>query len=285
MVGAPRAATTALYHSLGQHPDVFVPPVKEPHFFSWPEVGDTYYRSPRRTGGAGRGAFVGDKTAYLDLYRSRGSGQLAGDFSTSYLFRPEAAERIHRRRPDARIVMVLRDPAERALSHHRMDLRDGYTDQPLRALIAPDAHDPRFRREYIDVGRYASQVERQLHTFGSDRVHIVWFDELTADPDATLGALHRFLGIESRTEERVLAVRNSTGSPRSTTAARVAPALARAVGPVAGPRFRRLGRALLFRSEPPPAEPGLREELVDLFRADVEALERLIDRDLTAWKR
>ncbi len=260
---------------MARHPDVFLPSVKEPHFFSWPEVTDTYYRA----------TIVGDEVDYLALYGGRQAGQLAGDFSTSYLFRTEAAARIHHRRPDAAIVIVLRNPAERALSHYRMDVRDRNTDRPLADLIAEPTEDQRFRREYIDVGRYANQVRRYLDTFPAEQIHIVLFDDLVTAPATSLTELYRFLGLEVRPPLLDLAPRNESGEARFSAAGRLGPSVVAALGPRLGRRARRAGRAILYRPSPGDAEHPLRAELTELFADDVEELERLIERDLSAWKR
>lgn len=274
VVGAPRAATTSLYHALGQHPQIFVPPIKEPHFYSCPEVTDTYYDT----------VIVDDADRYRALFEGRGPDQQAGDFSTSYLFRHRSAARIHADNPEARIVMVLRHPVDRALSHHRMDRRDGYTIAPLRELLGPTAPDPRFRREYLDVGRYAGQVRAYREYFDDRQLHIVLFDDLIADPATTLRNLLGFLGVD-QLDIGPLEVRNHTGSARSMLGRRLGTnPVAAQIGRRLGRRGRRLARRLLYRPNRAGPDPQDRALLVELLANEIDDLEGVIGRDLSAWK-
>lgn len=274
VVGAPRAATTSLYHALGHHPQIFVPAIKEPHFHACPEVTDTYYDT----------VIVDDRETYLALFEQRQEGQLAGDFSTSYLFRHRAAGRIHADNPEARIVMVLRHPVDRALSHHRMDRRDGYTMASLRSLLGPTAPDPRFRREYLDVGRYAAQIRAYREYFDDRQLHIILFDDLIADPATTVGQLQDFLGVD-RLDIGPFEIRNHTGTPRTDLGHRlgtnpVATQLGRRLG--RGPR--RLARRLLYRPDRAGPDPEDRSLVAELLANEIEELEGVIGRDLSAWK-
>ena len=121
MVGAPKTGTSSFFNYLSEHPDIFLPAVKELHYFSYPEVSDTYYDIP----------FVTSESEYLRLFDGRRNEKMAGDLSPSYLFQSRAAERILRFQPDARIIISLRNPIKRAISHYLMDVRLGYQDRPL----------------------------------------------------------------------------------------------------------------------------------------------------------
>ena len=274
VVGAPRAATTSLYHAMARHPQIFVPTVKEPHFYAWPEVADTYYDVD----------FVSDATAYRALFRDREEGQRAGDFSTSYLFRHRSAARIRADNPEARIVTVLRHPVDRALSHHRMDRRDGYTTAPLAELLGPTASDPRFRREYLDVGRYADQIRAYREHFDDRQLHIVLFDDLTAAPAPTLRRLLEFVGVDPDVDLGSLEIRNHTGSARAGIDGFLRSNRAAAgFGRHLGRRSRRLARRLLYRVDHTDADPTDRELLTELLGAEIPELERVIGRDLSPW--
>ena len=277
VVGAPRAATTSLYHALDRHPQIFAPAIKEPHRFAFPEVADTYYDT----------TVVDEPSAYAALYRERRPDQVAGDFSTSYLFRHRAAGRIASLRAEAKIVMVLRDPVERALSHHRMDRRDGYTTAPMAELIGPTAADPRFRREYVDVGRYADQIRAYREHFDDRQLHIILFEDLIGDEATTLRHLLDFLGVDPDQGPASLEVRNHTGRPRA-LAERLRPpglvgGLGRRLNRRLGPRSRRLVRRLVYR--PGRAGPTVDERrlLADIFEPEIRDLERVIGRDLSSW--
>lgn len=276
VVGAPKAATTTLYEHLGRHPDLFVPTIKEPHYFSWPHVADTYYRA----------SFVSTEAAYGALYAQCPEGALAGDFSTSYLFSEIAAGRIRDRLPNAKIIIVLRDPVERALSHHRMDVRDGYTSEPIETLIAPSASDPRFRREYIDVGRYAQQIQRYTERFPSEQIKIVLFDDLVGDTQLGVRGILEFLGVDVNHEIDESTARNVSGVPRSSVSARIVRSSVTArFAATLPPRLRALARRTLLRSEDL-STPTLASKTLALeFAGELDMLEELLGIDLAPWRR
>src|SRR6266849_533449 len=129
LVGAAKAGTTSAYAYLSQHPQVFFPRIKEPHFFT-------------RVRPSGEQRFfveaITDRTAYLRLFRgARGFG-VVGDASPSYLWHPHVAHRIRARVPDAKIAIILRDPVERAHSHYLMDYREGVQDLSFYEALVRD---------------------------------------------------------------------------------------------------------------------------------------------------
>lgn len=276
VVGAPRAGTTSLYHYLGQHPEIFTPAVKEPQFFSWPQINETYYQA----------RFVGEQSDYLALFSGRTDERAAGDFSTSYMHEPTAAQRICDFNPRAKIVMVLRNPVERALSHHRMDLRDGYASETLETLISRDCADPRFRLQYITAGCYAEHISRFRQLFDDDQIHIALFEDLTERPGQMLERLFRFLDVDYGFNVDVREIRNSTNLRRTGPIGRLASSrLARVVGPYAGTTLRLATQRLLGpQTQAKVSQPGAREVLTATFAQEIDDLEALVDIDLSRWR-
>src|SRR5262249_18066920 len=112
LVGTMKAGTTSLYHYVGQHPDVFVSPVKEPSFFAF-EGDRVRFRGPRD---AELTRFT-SQTEYARLFQGARGESARGEASTVYPSHPRAPERIQYPLGTPRIVVMLRDPAERAFSH------------------------------------------------------------------------------------------------------------------------------------------------------------------------
>jgi hypothetical protein len=194
IVGAARAGTTSLWHWLRQHPDVFMPRDKEPHFFC---------ESNRPQWAA----------TTLDDYRklfARARRETAiGEASTGYLGSLEAPHAIRRRYPDARIVIALREPVERIHSLYRFNCALGveWASTFERALRIEDqrAASARFSREnpyfvaaylYFRTGFVADNIARFQEIFSPDRIHFVVFDDLRRDPAGTMTSLCRFLGVD-----------------------------------------------------------------------------------------
>ena len=255
-----------------QHPDVFVPAIKEPHYFSCPDVLDTYYDA----------AFVQEEHAYLGMYRDRTEAR-AGDFSSSYLYRHEAADRIAAVASDAKIVVVLRNPIDRAISHHRMDVRDGYTDARLISHLKGEVDDERFRREYIDVGMYSEQLSEWEKAFSSDQIHIALYDDLVSNPELTIGGICGFLGITAAAGGSFTQRANVASAPHRPFVRRIASSsvVATAVAKLPPGFGYRLSSAVSRPAQP--VDPTALEFLNDCFTEEIDRLEHRLDRDLSHW--
>ncbi|HEX5578375.1 MAG TPA: sulfotransferase [Candidatus Limnocylindria bacterium] len=285
IVGAPRCGTTALYAYLEQHPDVFMPYHKEPVFF-----GADLGKRPRSF----------DREAYLNLFK-RGIGRKRrGEATVWYLYSQAAPEEIRAFSPDARIIIMLRNPVDMiySLHSHQLFTADEEIEAFEEALAAES--DRRAGRRipatttrpegllYRDCGRYASHVRRWLTAFGPDAVKVIIFDDFSADPAGVYRQTLEFLDLDSTFQpefnvvnrnkgvrsQRLLAL---TSSPRFYAATRWLP------GPLFHAFRRGLKRLNTRHRSRPPMDPELRRELTAEFAPDVEELGRVIGRDLSRW--
>jgi Sulfotransferase family len=277
LVGAAKAGTTTVYAGLARHPAIYMSPVKEPHYFS------------RIEPSAERRAFfphVSNEAEYLALFDGAADQSLLGEASTSYLWDPHAAERIRRTSPEARILIIVRDPVERAYSQYFNDVREGLEQRPfMEALIDERRRGPGrwgVSSLYVDCGLYADQVRRYVDAFGA-LVHVSVFEELAADERRALAAIHAFLGLPPTAATSDAPAMNPAALPRNKLGGRLlgsgkARTLARRLVPR---RVRsRARRALLKPATRPPMDPEARALLVDLYRSDVERLADLLSRPL-----
>ncbi|MBV8775144.1 MAG: sulfotransferase [Deltaproteobacteria bacterium] len=174
IVGAQNSGTTSLYAYLKQHPDVFMPALKEPHYFA--QITPSHKQRYLRT-------IIHDEAAYLGLFRKAQGYKAIGEASPSYLWDTNAALRIRDAVPHAKIIILLRDPVERAYSHYLMDVREGRQDLSFREALQQDWKQSQkgwsVSQLYVELGLYAQQVQRYLDVFGSQQVLILLFDELT----------------------------------------------------------------------------------------------------------
>jgi hypothetical protein len=189
IVGAARSGTTSLYEYLGRVPGVYMPTVKEPHYFA-PSVPENNHISRFVTH---------DKTKYLSLYKDVKDEPAVGDASPSYLVDVDSPKAIHSIVPDARIIMILRDPIERAFSHYLMNVRERWETLPFYDAIQKDYTRSQkgyfVSHLYVETGFYSGQVERYLRTFGSSRVKILIFEEFIKDTEAAVKDVLEFLGL------------------------------------------------------------------------------------------
>jgi len=291
IVGAPKCGTTSMAAWLSQHPEVFV--IRgEPHFFGR----DIAYNSPRMT-----------PRAYRRLCRACDGKPVVGDRSTWYLFSQRAAAEIHAFNPEARIIAMLRDPADMIHSLHAHHYQRGRRDNIAGLAEALAAEPARRRGErlpanarfaesllYSQIPRYAEQLERYLHRFGPERVHVLLLDDLRGRPLATYREVLAFLGVADGFEPDFDVHNRAAPAPDSllrriwkagTWRYRVRSLLpAGLYANLRSRRARRLDKAAA-RQPRAPLDPALRARLVERFGDDIARLEGLIGRDLSAWRR
>ena len=218
IIGAARSGTTALAEILRQHPDAFVTQPKEPSFLAFAEQ-EVAFTGPGDDVSINRVAIT-DRDKYLSLYQSAGDKACRGDASVSTLYYSDhSVATLQRYFPEAKLVVILRDPAARAFS--------AYSYQRARGLEpcddfrdALDREADRIRRgwhhiwHYVGMGRYAGQLAPFLETFGADRVKILFYEELNRDPVGVGRSLFEFLGLDPTAAVDLEPV-NVSGEPRS----------------------------------------------------------------------
>jgi len=281
LVGAAKAGTISIYAYLSQHPEVFFPTLKEPHFF-------TQIRpSPRQQ-------FlikaVTRRSAYLRLYARATSHSVIGDASPSYLWHPAVPQRICAEVPHAKVAVILRDPVERAYSHYLMDYREGMQSRSFYEALLDDINRPQkgwgVSFLYYELGLYAEQVQRYLEAFKPECVKLLMFDDLRRDAKAVLREIAGFLGLDPKPLCLVDISQkyNSYAAPRNQFLRRVAGArLSRMLGQMLVPHH--LGtfifeRIFLKQAPKPPLDRRARELLCTLYEPELDKLEKLMGRRL-----
>lgn len=186
IVGAAKSGTTSLANYLSMHPDISICQPKEPHYFSRLSNDSLNIGSPRYS-----------PEEYLGLYDRR--SRLLGDASTSYLYEPTTARHLRESNPAMRVIIILRDPVDRAFSHYIMNRRDGiepcisFREAVERESARADAGWPWYFR-YVDVGHYRGQVKRYRDEFPEAQVFLLSFDDLTRSPEEVTRRSVKFLG-------------------------------------------------------------------------------------------
>lgn len=299
IVGAQKAGTTALYYALSKHPQVFMSAVKEPAYF----VAEDALRNAVGPGDEASHV-VTSLDAYEELFAGSGSADARGESSTSYLYDPDAPQRIKDQLPDVKLIAILRNPVDRAYSNFLHLVRDGR--EPVHDFRAALAREEQRRAEgwslswrYLDKGYYGAQVERYLAQFGPEQFRCYLYEDYNDDPDATIGDIYRFLGVDDTFAQDLSLRLNVGGLPRSKSLQWLA---RRAVPPPQDPnntRARRLrwlidalpdrlrGRLLEAQSSnlsrPPALSPDLRRELLEGYREDADRVEQLTGLDVSRW--
>jgi len=209
IIGAAKSGTTAMYELLRRHPDIYFSPVKEPHYFSDFDVREftsafrrnnvidpeNYFsQSPLPQQFQ---LFINDPDQYSRLYEDAPEGKIRGEASTSYLYSERAPKAILKHNPDTRLIAILRNPVERAFSHHTMALKYGYTtDDFLTALKKDQAKKEKgwSRSElFLELGHYDDQLERYYKYFPRNQIHVIIHEEWRVQPQKTMNRVTGFL--------------------------------------------------------------------------------------------
>ena len=296
LIGAPKAGTSALHAALRAHPEIWASPVKEPKFYLCGEAPPPAYRGP---GDAhSQQEWVWRRRDYEALFAPAPATSVRLESTPFYLYSPDARRRIAEELPDVRVVVVVRDPVDRAYSNWTHLWADGLEpeagfvdawrdeDRRVDAGWAPFWH-------YRRMGRYGEQLADLLGRVERDRVLVLRYRELVDAPVATLDRVCAFLGVA---QGRVGTVPpdNSRGfvedGPRTRALARLVRAGA-AAGQFVPPQvWRRASRPLvgaLQRGGParrPRLDPDARGALLADVVDDVDLLEEVLGQSFADWR-
>jgi hypothetical protein len=200
VVGAMKGATTSIFESLSAHPEIFVPAVKEPHHFSTDLFthADPFIRWTRH--GFANIRRIRARARYLKLYAAAPSARYRVDASTSYLYSAAAARNISQFQPDAKIIILLRDPVMRAWSEYKMNLAIGVELRTFRdaldaeqKLLIRGKQNPYQR--YLRASLYGPQVEAYYSQFPAKNIFIDVIDNPRIDMTQVMLSLSEFLGL------------------------------------------------------------------------------------------
>jgi hypothetical protein len=288
IVGAPRCGTTALYSYLRQHPEIFLPGQKEPHFFN----------TDMNSGGA-----VRDEQEYLALFAGARDQTRVGEASVYYLSSDAAPQRIKSFCPTAKIIIMLRNPVETlyALHSHQIaawieevwDLEKALAleEDRRRGLHIPLWMNDPHKLFYRQTVRYAPQIKNYSAVFGWENLHIIIYDDFKRD---TAGAFRRtcsFLGVNPgiRLEFPILWSNPGFRSQALAKFVRHPPKLVRWLGRTFVPRRVRAKMVNVLyawnsvRAPRQPMPEDLRNRLTAELAPEVQELSALLGHDLSAW--
>jgi hypothetical protein len=268
VIGGLKCGTTSLHHYLNVHPEIQMSRPKELNFFvaelNW-RLGVEWYESHFRADAAVRGE---SSPHYTNLPRFAG-----------------VADRMRSLIPDAKLIFMVRDPVDRALSHYLHNVAGGYERRPLDVALAdPDS-------AYVHRSMYAMQLEPYLERFPLERIELVTQKELSSKREATMRRVFGFLAVDAGFSSPQFSREWETGTGKRTGRYRVLDRAVRLPGlRVLDASFDRLPESLRWmverlvhdpegaERERPPVPPAIVERLRERFRPDVQLLEALTGR-------
>lgn len=292
IIGTAKAGTSSLYHYLNQHPQIYMSPVKEPRFFA-PELYTEHCKDPYREGAKQHRDVPMSFEEYCQLFEGAVNEVALGEASTEYLYMPKTPERIQQHIPSAKLIAILRDPAERAFSAFCYQLRDGCEKLTFEQALAAESQRITENKwwpgwHYKQSGFYYEQLKRYFQVFDPSQIKVYLHDELSADPTSVVKDIFRFVGVEDDFTP-TLTRKNVSGIPQNrflhSLMTRNNP-LKAAVKPFLPDGLRQRVAQNIHQQNmqaKPTLSPEIRHTLVEDYRQDILNLQDLLQRDLSKW--
>jgi hypothetical protein len=265
IIGAMRSGTSSLARYLRAHPSICLATRKEVHFFDRNFDRGTEW--------------------YVSHFPCAHPGHLTGEATQTYLFDEEALDRMASVVPDARLIVLLRHPIERAYSHYWLNRARGREPLDFGAAVQAEPErvdrgglNERFWYSYLGRGRYARQLTAVTERYSRDQLLVHLFEDLRDSPAATYASICRFLGIEDGFHPANLgSVVNPYVTFRSVRFRALSQRLPSRL-------HRAVGRLNTRSGSYPPMEAALRRRLIQEFEAEIAPLESWLGRDLSSWR-
>lgn len=204
IVGTIKAATTSIYNYLCESEEIYFPPIKELHFFSDVRsiIDENTKLNPHKKQ---HSRVINTLDEYNMLYPFKDDYKYFGDCSPTYLSDVNAPFKIKEYNPDAKIVIVLRDPIDRIISHYQMNVNRNVENESFIDAIKKDELKVNQQlfidNKYVELGMYGSQIDRYLNCFDRKNIIILNFEDLNQETSSVINGLLDKLGLDSLPDE------------------------------------------------------------------------------------
>ena len=280
IVGAPKAVTTSLYHYLSEHPQVEMSSQKEPDYFSDKAINEQgmYYTKNR----------VNSLAKYESLFVQKES-VVYGEASVSYLFYENVPEDIKKYNPNAKIIIMLRNPIERAFSHYLMDYRLGLISDSFENVLAKKSKHKNahlFYQQYIEVSKYSRQIQRYLDFFEKDNILFIDYEDFKKNVSKTVFHVYSFLNISIGFTADINTKHNTFIMPKNKVIRLIYSfVFLRKLLTFLLPTYLVKNiKLLLFKSDKKPELlKETRIQLRKIFNEDIKNLEEVLSKDYSKW--
>lgn len=291
IVGAPKSGTTSLYNWLGSHSNIFMPELKEPAYLCG---FDTKFSGPGSD--QYNDMVVWDESTYKSLFKGASDVRYVGEASTDYLLCGRAPQTIYQYSPNAKIIVILRDPARRAFSEHMHLVRNGIEDKSFSEALKCEQE--RIKKGWIPLfyhverSKYNRGIQEYTNYFKPRNIKIILFSELKRDADKVYHNVLEFLGLQYEPAETGRKYQ-ATGEVRSRCLFNLLNWLSankvvnRTVKFIANEKWAR-DKRLQFRNKLL-KKKSIRQEdrklVLQKIESNIDKVNQLIRQDVSSWKK
>lgn len=286
-VGAPKCATTWIYKCLDEHPQICMGRPKEIHFFNKDhgfDNPDVEWRYPK------------GMNYYFSHFSHCPKDAVIGEFSSKYMYDKNSAELIKKHLPDVKIIMSLRNPADRTFSqyNHTMSKTPGYFKNFESAL--------KDEPELIEKSKYSEQIKRFLNFFPKENILILIYEEIEKNPVKFIQSIYKFLNVNDDFVPNSALIKINVSKARYSKSNKQAkliifrvynflkriPVISQLVAFVKSRGadvkiIKSIDKKTLKDKKTPALNPEMREKLNKVFSEDINETEKLLDRRIDAW--
>ncbi len=257
VIGAPRCGTSWLARNLRAHPEIYLPNDKELHYF------DRHYEKG---------------IAWYEKFFINSTEPVVGEATPAYFYNPVIPELIHQTLPNAKLIVSLRNPVDRAYSHFWYR----YTDRKIKMKNSSFEEQLIKNPRLIEEGLYSKSLHRYFDIFPKNNILIMHYEEIKTNPGKYMNTVYRFLEVDDKFKPPYLEkVINSSATKSGTISMHSISNKLSKLG------FDRISNIIdrVTRREIPLIKKEVRIQLVEkYFLEDINKLENMIDQNLSYWK-
>lgn len=289
VLGAGKAGTQSIYNYLMEHPDIYMSPTKETNFFALNGEKPNFQGPPDTINQY--------SIADLDEYQAQFAGvtteQAIGEASPLYLYSPIAPQRIKETLPNAKLIVILRNPVDRAFSCYlflRARLTETITDFDEALQAEQDRIDKNWPWpwHYKSLGFYYEQLQRYYQLFDPAQIRIYLYEDFRANNVGVMQDMFGYLGVDDTFVPDVSLKYNFSGLPKNKVLQYVLTGpnpIQTVLKPLLPTKLRRklVSKVKKKNLTKPSLKPEIRQQLIESYREETLKLQTLLDRDLSHW--
>lgn len=281
IVGTPKAGTTSLYNYLEEHPDIYMSPVKETNFFSFNEIKEQglFYNEE----------FIDTEEKYARQFKNVSKEIAIGEASVSYLFYPQVALKIKEYQPNAKIIIVLRNPVDRGFSHYLMDKRLGFVQMSFEDIVQKNKGNSKHKlyyQQYVELGFYYNQLSNYYKHFDEKMVKVFLYEDIVYNLQNVIKNVYSFLSVDPDFRPNIEKRHNTFENPKSALVAKLytIKSFRKLIKFFLNQKLQEKTKHVFFsKNKKPGLSPDIRSELIRLYTNDINKTQDLINRDLSKW--